>query len=452
MFIFFLHISLFFLVLYRILSTLRFKNPSSIAWLLFSFFVPLGGILFFLIGVRSIKFLGFGLYSKMKSQRFNFSNESFPLTKDNSAKFLEDDEIFQAMLNAITKAKRKIYLCTYIFINDEVGEKIINALINAHNRGVKVYFLTDAIGSIRFVLSKKSRNLPFNYQRFFSLDILPFLPYSNIRLHSKLLVIDHAQAIISSSNLFKRILPNQNRDILPKTGVKRPSRNVAVELFGDASKQIRDLFIYYWFLASNEKLDSEKTEENPILEKQNHYLKSDIQTLFRDPANGYNNLIYWFLNSISSAKKSVKIVTPYLVIPREIQRMLEVVAKNNIKVDIFIPLNSDQTYVPYAMSSQYEILFKRGINVHLVDGDFNHSKIILIDEKLLNIGSNNFNSRSFLIDFELSLLIQNSALIEKVADYISTLKQNSKKFHPSQCSIFRKYTSRFLFLFLNSVS
>ena len=47
----------------------------------------------------------------------------------------------------IDEAKHFIHFQTYIVDDDETGIRIINALIRAAKRGVRVYFLLDAFGS-----------------------------------------------------------------------------------------------------------------------------------------------------------------------------------------------------------------------------------------------------------------------------------------------------------------
>src|SRR3546814_14383126 len=54
---------------------------------------------------------------------------------------------YPAMLAAIDAAEHTIALQTYIFDHDRIGLEFANALTRAHDRGVQIRVLMDAIGS-----------------------------------------------------------------------------------------------------------------------------------------------------------------------------------------------------------------------------------------------------------------------------------------------------------------
>jgi len=57
---------------------------------------------------------------------------------------------FDVCEKTIDQANRYIYFQTYIVDDDEAGRQIVDALIKAAGRGVKVYFLLDAFGGGTF--------------------------------------------------------------------------------------------------------------------------------------------------------------------------------------------------------------------------------------------------------------------------------------------------------------
>ena len=60
------------------------------------------------------------------------------------------EQYFAACEAAIDAAERYIHFQTYIVDNDITGNRILNALIRASERGVRVYFLIDAYGGNSF--------------------------------------------------------------------------------------------------------------------------------------------------------------------------------------------------------------------------------------------------------------------------------------------------------------
>src|SRR5690606_4363370 len=72
----------------------------------------------------------------------------FPVVGDNSiAPLSGGDEAYPAMMQAIREARHCIARQSYIFDSHAIGREMAQALIEAHERGVQVRVLIDAIGS-----------------------------------------------------------------------------------------------------------------------------------------------------------------------------------------------------------------------------------------------------------------------------------------------------------------
>src|ERR1051326_1643863 len=61
---------------------------------------------------------------------------------------LMDDEYLTALLDAINNATQSIDMQVYIFENDEVGQRVADALCEAGKRGVCVRLLVDGVGTL----------------------------------------------------------------------------------------------------------------------------------------------------------------------------------------------------------------------------------------------------------------------------------------------------------------
>src|SRR5687767_2956910 len=71
-----------------------------------------------------------------------------PLVMDNTIHFKwlrTGFEAFSAMLTAINTAAKSIRLETYIYVDDDLGQTVRAALVEACYRGVKVQVLVDAL-------------------------------------------------------------------------------------------------------------------------------------------------------------------------------------------------------------------------------------------------------------------------------------------------------------------
>ena len=70
-----------------------------------------------------------------------------PLLADNHIElFASSEQSATAMLSAIERARKSVSLCTYIFDRDRVGQRFVEALKAAKDRGVEVRIIVDGVG------------------------------------------------------------------------------------------------------------------------------------------------------------------------------------------------------------------------------------------------------------------------------------------------------------------
>ncbi|MDQ1332801.1 MAG: cardiolipin synthase, partial [Bacteroidota bacterium] len=95
------------------------------------------------------------------------------------------ESFFSSVEKVIDEAKHFIHFQTYIIDEDDTGIRIINALIRAAKRGVRVYLLLDAFGtgylSKSFIDSIENSGILF---RFFSPTFITKGFQLSLRLHS----------------------------------------------------------------------------------------------------------------------------------------------------------------------------------------------------------------------------------------------------------------------------
>ena len=116
-----------------------------------------------------------------------------PLLRGNHVlPLLEGDQAFPAMLKAIDGATKSISLSTYIFDNDCVGRRFLDALKRAVTRNVDARVLIDDMGA-RYRWPKMThalRRTGINCATFMPRSFHRKLQYTNLRTHRKTLVVD----------------------------------------------------------------------------------------------------------------------------------------------------------------------------------------------------------------------------------------------------------------------
>ncbi len=143
--------------------------------------------------------------------------ESRPEAPRHYATILDDGELsLVARLNLIRSATRRIDLQTYIFDTDDSARLVIDELLAAARRGVKVRVLIDqlsAISDVRMLAALAGAHVNFElrvYNPTFGKAKLNYFDYAgsvlccfrrfNQRMHNKLLVIDDVIGVVGGRN------------------------------------------------------------------------------------------------------------------------------------------------------------------------------------------------------------------------------------------------------------
>ncbi|BCE00033.1 phospholipase D-like domain-containing protein [Marinicellulosiphila megalodicopiae] len=323
---------------------------------------------------------------------------------------LRDDEFIPALLKQVEQAKHSILICTYILSGD-AKEALITRLYEANERGVEIYLLVDRIGS-GLLLSSKNRKeylgLPFKTV-IFRESLLHSLLYIEKRLHSKLAIFDETTGIIGSHNI---------RDETISTS-KKFARNISVLVKGNVVEQMKYAFIDLYEDATGERFEIQNESDEHHGHEENEVFGKNAcpaRITFSDPIAQdfqYND----YLNSLFfSAQKRMYIWMPYMI-PSDILRTSIINAhKTGVDVKVLIPEISDSKLVDNAHQLILNELTDNHVPCAVSTGEFDHTKIIIIDDVAV-IGSTNLDLRSLFRNYEANIEVND----EKFSDEISEL-------------------------------
>ena len=161
------------------------------------------------------------------------------------------NEAYPAMLAAIESAKTSISLCTYIFNNDETGRKFVAALGAAVARGVEVRVLIDAIGS-RYTwptILAPLKKAGVTVATFLPALVPIWFPYSNLRNHRKILVVDGRIGFTGGMNI---------RQSTETSGRGETSiQDLHFRLGGPVVRHLQQVFVDDWEFTAQETLDGD---------------------------------------------------------------------------------------------------------------------------------------------------------------------------------------------------
>ena len=300
---------------------------------------------------------------------------------------------FNALLADIAAARRYINLQYYIIIDDNLGNRVIDALIERARAGVKVRVIYDHVGS--FKLSRKAcrrmKEAGIEAYPFFKVVFPPFGTRINWRNHRKLAIIDGEIGYIGGMNIADRYL----------TGGKLFDtwRDLHLRLRGPAVGALQQSFAVDWNFMGQPLIEEEAGTE---IETDS---PANMQLVTGGPTSQWMNMTLIFQHAISSARKCVYIMTPYFIPSEGLLHALQVAALGKVDVRVMMPRRSDSDMLRWASFSYVQDCLRAGIKVYLYQKGMLHSKAIIIDDDFATVGSTNFDFRSFEHNFEANMLI-----------------------------------------------
>jgi len=340
----------------------------------------------------------------------------FPVCSGNRVSLLRDgNEAYPAMLQAINSAKDTIYLTTYIFDVDDVGKEFIHALEEAHKRGVCVRVLIDGIGEMGWKRRASSRlqKKGLTVAKHVPPRLFPPTIYINLRNHRKILIVDGLKAFTGGMNITSRHL------ILPVENQKRQAQDMHFMIEGPLIRQIENVFCEDWFFATGESLS-----RTPIVPK---VAGNTACRVVADGPDEAMDKLYMILSSaISAANRHVCIMTPYFLPPRGLISVLQVTALRGVRVDIILPEKSDVIFVHWATRNILWELLLYGIHVYYQPPPFAHTKLVMIDDHYVQIGSANMDFRSLRLNFELNIEMYDPIIAKTIRDYFLAVQSRCR--------------------------
>lgn len=317
------------------------------------------------------------------------------------------DQAYPRMLEEIERARKSIGLCSYIFRADAAGQTFHQALIRAQKRGVQVRVLIDGVGGGYFWSGtyRRLRNAGVPVARFLHSYFPWRMPFVNLRNHRKLLVVDGRVAFTGGLNIGVENVGGS--DPLHRV------RDTHFRIEGPVVEQLTDAFADDWLFTTGEQLLTESWF--PVLEKAGSV---SARVITSGPDEDMEQIEFVTLHAISCARHTVRFATPYFLPPEPLTMALSLAAMRGIAVDIVLPEHSNHAILDWARRVPLRPLIEAGCRVWLLPAPFDHSKLMTIDDSWSLIGSANWDTRSFRLNFELNVELHDRDLARQLVELI----------------------------------
>lgn len=429
-------IAVFFSLL--ILSRRRRSPANTWGWILSFFALPfLGPLFYILVGYSNItrkrrpkprpqrRLLdsGFLMKSSMGEIDPRFSAISnlaeslsgFPPSVGNEISFFEGQEnIYQALTQAIEKATRSVFLEYYIFRPDTVGTHFKELLIKKAQEGVTVKLLVDHVGS--FSLSSKFIKplLDAGVEVSFFGTLTLKRPWAfQLRNHRKLAIIDGEIVFTGSQNICSdfKLWRIRKLDWIDNQFV----------IQGPAVDQMETVFLEDWEFSTGHTHPIAAIE--PMERKEGTTTIQILPTGPDGPSHAFEKIL---MALIHAANKRITLLSPYFMPTEGVVLSLEAAVRRGVQVQILVPHRSDHWLVDAASKSWYWDLLQGGIQIWETTESFIHAKQVTIDGEVALIGSANMDERSFRLNFEISLMIFNSKKVGVMEENFSNKTKQAR--------------------------
>lgn len=328
--------------------------------------------------------------------------------------FTNGKDMFSSLFADLRSAKETIHIVFYGIHLDELGIEFKNILTQCALKGVEVKVLYDTLGSFG-TNRRKFRQLHEAGGK--TKGIKPLL--THFRNHRKIVVIDGKIGYTGGMNI--------GTQYLGMVEIKSPWRDTHIRIEGDAVNGLQYYFFYDWFYANKPK-DIDITID--YLEKSfpEHHITDVLpcQVLGSgvDTTDEYINRSY--LRMISSARKNIRLQSPYFVPNETILQALQVAASTGVEVELMLPRCAASFFLEPTADFYLDEVIDYGVKVFYYDG-YIHAKTLSIDDKVVCIGSVNLDVRSLEVDDEICAIFLDEAFGKRHRAIFEEDRKNSKE-------------------------
>ncbi|MEO1204102.1 MAG: cardiolipin synthase, partial [Pseudomonadota bacterium] len=325
-----------------------------------------------------------------------------PVTGNTAELALDSNDAIDRLCADIDAATDHVHLMFYIWLKDNNGLKVVEAVKRAAGRGVTCRVMADDLGSRSMIGSKHWRSMADAGARVaVALRIgnpllHPVRGRVDLRNHRKLAVIDGNISYCGSQNCAD-----------PEFRVKKkyaPWVDVFARFEGPISHQNQHIFIADWMMYADE--DITDLLKRPLGASTEGF---SAQVIATGPTERASAMPEVFVTLMYAAQEKLTITTPYYVPSAAIQKALYGSANRGVDTTLIVPARNDSFVVAAASRSFYRELLLAGVTILEYEPGLLHTKSLTIDGVVTLVGSANMDRRSFDLNYENNVLVYDRA-------------------------------------------
>ncbi|ONF74616.1 cardiolipin synthase [Salmonella enterica subsp. enterica serovar Typhimurium] len=387
--------------------------PSAMAWLLIIYILPLVGIIAYL----SVGELHLG---KRRAER---ARAMWPST----AKWLNDlkacKHIFAQENSSVASSLFK--LCErrqgiagvkgnqlqLLTDSDDVMQALIRDIQLAR-------LMLDSAGSVAFFRSPWAammRNAGIEVVEALKVNLMRvFLRRMDLRQHRKMVMIDNYIAYTGSMNMVDPRFFKQDAGVGQWV-------DLMARMEGPVATAMGIVYSCDWEIETGKRILPPPPDVNimPFEQASGH----TIHTIASGPGFPEDLIHQALLTATYAAREYLIMTTPYFVPSDDLLHAICTAAQRGVDVSIILPRKNDSLLVGWASRAFFSELLAAGVKIYQFEGGLLHTKSVLVDGELSLVGTVNLDMRSLWLNFEITLVIDDTGFGADLAavqdDYIS---------------------------------
>jgi cardiolipin synthase A/B len=347
-----------------------------------------------------------------------------PLIGGNQVVLLQNGPAaYSAMFAAMRSARNSINLETFIFTDDEVGQKFASLLTEARRRGVVVNVIYDSFGS------KDTSSNFFEGLREAGVSVVEFNPVNPFavwrlrslkrRDHRKLLIIDGKIAFTGGINITgdyeKGLSGGPRSQAAPDLW-----RDTDVEIAGPAVAELQTLFVDQWVKQTGNLMPNADYFPN-----EDEVGTVTVRVIGSSQDSGFSRMYVTLVAAIWHAERKVYITTAYFAPDDQFIRALKRAGEHGVDIELILPRHSDYAVARYAAQTHYEDLLKAGVKIYERNDAILHAKTVTIDGVWSSVGSTNLDWLSFATDDEVNVSVLDAHFAQQMEQAFAADREQS---------------------------
>ena len=341
------------------------------------------------------------------------------LRHGNRVKLLRNgSQTFPAMLEAISAAKETIDFSSYIYWPEQITAEFTQAFMERAQAGVEVNIVLDGYGSAKLDRAHAER-----LERA-GANVSYFRPPSwytvhkaNNRMHRRLLIVDGKVAFAGGVGIADMWTGDAE--------TPDQFRETHLRLEGPAVRDILGGFLESWTEATQRILTGPRYPDLAGFED-----GVDVQVTRSTPTTGGTAVAELFYAALAGARERLWLTTAYFSAGSAFMDLLCAAADRGVDVRILVNGSKvDKEVVRQTAQRSYGRLLEAGARIFEYERAMLHAKTLIVDDHWADLGSSNFDHRSFALDAELNLSFYDKGIVAELERHFLDDLDASQEFH-----------------------